>query len=204
MCWPRTCYPAIMLEPLRQSLVNPSETPAVMAKGLRGAVLGVYVSQVVMVLVVAGLVMVFAPQNINARGWAVWLAGFSFVLFVLVSAVVARGFDQKRSFAAALHAAILLGVASTVPAILACLLLTLEGARAGASALAFTSALLLAVSLTRVTGYALRIQHVPKEVPEPFAGFGSSSEFERPDWARSGERFSAGQHQPFSTTKPEH
>ena len=172
-----------MLEPLRQSLANPRETPAVMAKGLRGAVLGVYVSQVALVLVASGLVMLFAPRQVNARGWAVWLALFSFVMYVLVAATVARRFDLKRDFAAALHAAILLGVASTVPAVLACLLLALEGPRAGASALALTSALLLVSSLTRVTGFALRIRHEAKDAPEAFSGFGSSSEFERPDWA---------------------
>ena len=181
-----------MLEPLRQSFNHQAESPATVAKGLRRLVLSVYVSQVALVLVAAILVLVLVPPRLNVRGWAVWLAGFSFVFYFLVSAVMTRVFEQKRTFVSAMQAAIFLGIASTVPAVLACLLLALEGPRAGAPALAITSAMLLVASLARVTGYALRIQSDPKPEVERFEGFGSSSDFARPDWA---EQYGPGKEQ---------
>jgi hypothetical protein len=49
---------------------------------------------------------------------------------------------------------------------------------------------LLALSLSRVAGLVAQIQPVKASEPEVFEGFGSSSEFERPDWAA---KYSSGQ-----------
>jgi hypothetical protein len=168
---------------LRQLHHNPDSNPAQTIAGLRRVVLAVWASQVGLTLLVAIIArFVIAPRA--PLGFTQGFALVSLVLYLGVNAFVTLEVARSKSFAAVFQGCILLGAISTVPGVLACVLIALEGVRAGALLLGFASLILLASSLTRVAGFVAQIKVVKLEPEDQeFAGFGSSSEFERPDWA---------------------
>jgi hypothetical protein len=168
---------------LRQLNQNPDANPTQTIAGLRRVVLAVWASQVGLTLIVAIIArFVIAPRA--PLGFTQGFALVSLVLYLGVNAFVTLEVARSKSFAAVFQGCILLGAISTVPGVLACVLIVLEGVRAGALLLGFASLILLASSLTRVPGFVTQIKTVKLESEaQEFAGFGSSSEFERPDWA---------------------
>ena len=144
--------------------------------------LAVWVSQVGLTLVAALIArFVIAPRD--PLGFTQVFLAVSLVLYLLVSAFTRVQMTQAKNLATAFQASILLGAISTVPGVLACVLVALEGVRTGSLLLGLASLGLLALSLSRVAGLVAQIQTVKAVEPEIFEGFGSSSEFERPDWA---------------------
>ena len=161
---------------------NLNASPAQITAGLRRVMLAIWASQVGLTLIVALIArFVIAPRD--PLGFTQAFLGVSLVLYLLVSAFTRVQMTQAKNLATAFQASILLGAISTVPGVLACVLIALEGVHSGSLLLGLASLGLLAVSLFRVAGLVAQIQAVKTLEPEVFEGFGSSSEFERPDWA---------------------
>jgi hypothetical protein len=164
--------------------LNPTlnANPAQITLGLRRVMLAIWASQVGLTLVAAIIArFVIAPRD--PLGFTQVFLAVSLVLYLLVSAFTRVQMMQAKNLATAFQASMLLGAVSTVPGVLACVLVALEGVRIGSLLLGLASLGLLALSLSRVAGLVGQIQAVKPVEPEVFAGFGSSSEFERPDWA---------------------
>ena len=164
--------------------LNPSlnASPAQITAGLRRVVLAVWASQVGLTLIAAVIArFVIAPRA--PLGFTQAFLGVSLILYLLVSAFTRVQMTQAKNLATAFQASMLLGAVSTVPGVLACVLIALEGVRAGSLLLGLASLGLLGLSLSRVAGLVAQIQPVQAVEAEVFEGFGSSSEFERPDWA---------------------
>jgi hypothetical protein len=175
---------------LRQLNQNSDANPARTIAGLRQVVLMVWASQVGLTLI-AALIARFVLEPRAPLGFTQGFALVSLVLYLGVNAFVTLEVSRSKNFASVFQGCILLGAISTVPGVLACVLIALEGVRAGALLLGFSSLILLASSLTRVPGFVAQIKVVKLESEDQeFAGFGSSSEFERPDWA---EQFGSSQ-----------
>jgi hypothetical protein len=176
-------YPRAVTHNLRQFNQNPDANPTRTIAGLRRVVLAVWASQVGLTLIVAFIArFVIAPQA--PLGFTQGFALVSLVLYLGVNVFVTLEVARSKTFAAVFQGCILLGAISTVPGVLACVLVALEGVRAGALLLGFASLILLASSLTRVSGFVAQIKPIKLESEDQeFAGFGSSSEFDRPDWA---------------------
>jgi hypothetical protein len=168
---------------LRQLNQNPDANPTQTIAGLRRVVLAVWASQVGLTLI-AALIARFILEPRAPLGFTQGFALVSFVLYLGVNAFVTLEVARSKNFAAVFQGCILLGAISTVPGVLACVLIALEGVRVGALLLGFASLILLASSLTRIPGFVAQIKPIKLDPEErEFAGFGSSSEFERPDWA---------------------
>ena len=164
--------------------LNPTlnASPVQITAGLRRVMLAVWVSQVGLTLVAALIArFVIAPRD--PLGFTQAFLAVSLVLYLLVSAFTRVQMTQAKNLATAFQTSVLLGATSTVPGVLACVLVALEGVRTGSLLLGLASLGLLALSLSRVAGLVAQIQPVKAAEPEVFEGFGSSSEFERPDWA---------------------
>jgi hypothetical protein len=164
--------------------LNPSvnANPAQITLGLRRVMLAIWASQVGLTLVTAVIArLVIAPRD--PLGFTQAFLAVSLVLYLLVSAFTRVQMTQAKNLATAFQTSMLLGAVSTVPGVLACVLVALEGLRIGSLLLGLASLGLLALSLSRVAGLVAQIQPVQRAEPEVFEGFGSSSEFERPDWA---------------------
>ena len=161
---------------------NLNASPAQITSGLRRVMLAVWVSQVGLTLIAALIArFVIAPRD--PLGFTQVFLGVSLVLYLLVSAFTRVQMTQAKNLATAFRASILLGAISTVPGVLACVLVALEGVRTGSLLLGLASLGVLGLSLSRVAGLVAQIQPGKALEPEIFEGFGSSSEFERPDWA---------------------
>jgi hypothetical protein len=164
--------------------LNPTlnASPAQITLGLRRVMLAIWVSQVGLTLVAAVIArFVIAPRD--PLGFTQVFLAVSLVLYLLVSAFTRVQMVQAKNLATAFQASMLLGAVSTVPGVLACVLVALEGLRIGSLLLGLVSLGLLGLSLSRVAGLVAQIQAIKAAEPEVFEGFGSSSEFERPDWA---------------------
>jgi hypothetical protein len=164
--------------------LNPTlnASPAQITLGLRRVMLAIWASQVGLTLVAALIArFVIAPRD--PLGFTQAFLAVSLVLYLLVSAFTRVQMVQTKNLAMAFQASMLLGAVSTVPGVLACVLVALEGVRVGSLLLGLASVGLLGLSLSRVAGLVAQIQPVKAAEPEVFEGFGSSSEFERPDWA---------------------
>ena len=195
---PHLGYSRAVTSHLRQMNTNPEANPSRTIAGLRQVVLMVWASQVALTLIAALIArLVIEPRA--ALGFTQGFALVSLVLYLGVNAFVTLSVSRSKNFAAVFQGCILLGAISTVPGVLACVLIALEGLRAGALLLGFASLILLASSLTRVPGFVAQIKVVKLEPEDQFAGFGSSSEFDRPDWAA---QFGAGQNKhPTGSTR---
>jgi hypothetical protein len=195
---PRLCYPRDVTRTFRQLNANQDANPAQTISGLRQVVLMVWASQVGLTLVAAIIArLVMAPRA--PLGFTQGFALVSLVLYLGVNAFVTLEVARTKRFAAVFQGCILLGAISTVPGVLACVLIALEGVRAGALLLGFASLILLTSSLTRIPRLVAQIKAVQREPEEQgFSGFGSSSEFERPDWAA---QYGSNQHNSHEDAK---
>jgi drug/metabolite transporter (DMT)-like permease len=148
------------------------------ANALRQAVMGVFGSQVTLVLIITILASLFLNLEQHDRGWWIWLAGISVGLFMIVSAVALKELSQK-SFVPALRAAILLGAITSLPAVFAALLFILEGASFGAWAMVFVTTQTLVFAIAQVSLLGNNIEaplesnkQAELEIVERFQGFG--------------------------------
>ncbi len=137
-----------MLNDLQKTLKQQPEGNV--ANALRQAVLGVFGSQVALVMVTAVLAVLILKLEHYNRNWWLPLTGVSFALFMLGSGIAVAELRHK-TFIAALRAAILLGAISSIPAIFAALLFVLEGASLGAWILVFVTAQTLIFAIAQVS-----------------------------------------------------
>jgi hypothetical protein len=184
--------------------LNPTlnASPAQITAGLRRVMLAIWASQVGLTLVAAVIArFVIAPRD--PLGFTQVFLAVSLVLYLLVSAFTRVQMVQAKNLTAAFQTSMLLGAVSTVPGVLACVLVALEGLRVGSLLLGLASLGLLALSLSRVAGLVAQIQPVKAVEPDVFEGFGSSSEFERPDWATQygSDQYGSGQQSPTDANK---
>ena len=148
------------------------------ANALRQAVVGVFGSQVTLVLIITILASLFLKLEHHDRGWWIWLAAISIGLFMLVSAMALKELNQK-SFVPALRAAILLGAITSLPAVFAALLFILEGASFGAWVMVFVTVQTLIFAIAQVSLLGNDIEapletskQADLEIVERFQGFG--------------------------------
>ncbi len=149
------------------------------ANALRQAVLGVFGSQVLLVMIAAVLANLKLRLEPHERGWWIWLAGISLALFMLVSAIAIKELREKN-FVAALRAAILLGAISSLPAVFAALLFVLEGSSLGAWIMVFitTQSLIFAIAQVSILSTGIKApietsQQSELELAERFQGLGA-------------------------------
>ncbi len=144
-----------MLNDLRKTLKQQPEGNV--ANALRQAVLGVFGSQVALVIVTAVLAVLIMKLEPYNRNWWLPLTAVSFGLFMLGSGI-AVGELRHKTFIAGLRAAILLGAISSIPAIFAALLFVLEGASLGAWILVFVTSqtLIFAIAQVSILGADIR------------------------------------------------
>ncbi len=163
-----------MLNDLQKTLKQQPEGNV--ANALRQAVLGIFGSQVALVIVTAVLaVLIFKLEPYN-RNWWLPLTAISFGLFMLGSGI-AFGELRHKTFIAGLRAAILLGAISSIPAIFAALLFVLEGTSLGAWILVFvtTQTLIFAIAQVSILGADIRAPNKEEkqtelEIVERFQG----------------------------------
>jgi hypothetical protein len=137
-----------MLNDLQKTLKQQPEGN--IPNALRQAVLGVFGSQVALIIiaaVLAGLILKLEHYN---RNWWLPLTVISFAIFMLGSGLAIAELRHKV-FIAALRAAILLGAISSIPAIFAALLFVLEGASLGAWILVFVTVQTLIFAIAQVS-----------------------------------------------------
>ncbi len=144
-----------MLNDLQKTLKQQPEGNV--ANALRQAVLGVFGSQVALIIVTALLAVFIMKLEHYNRNWWLPLTAVSFGLFMLGSGI-AVGELRHKTFIAGLRAAILLGAVSSIPAIFAALLFVLEGASLGAWILVFVTAqtLIFAIAQVSILGADIR------------------------------------------------
>lgn len=145
-----------VLRSLRRALAD-GGPPAVVAAGLREAVLVTYASQLVaggLAALIAALALQSAPEP---RGWALVLLVVSAVSFAALTALARQAHDLPS----AVSAAVLLATGAAVPGLLGLLLATLEGPAGDAWMLAAASFGLLVSALGRATGLAARASGTP-------------------------------------------
>ncbi len=167
-----------MLNELQKTLKQQPEGNV--ANALRQAVLGVFGSQVAMVVVaaiIAAFILKLEPYN---RNWWLPLTAVSFGFFMLGSGI-AVGELRHKTFIAGLRAAILLGAISSIPAIFAALLFVLEGASLGAWILVFVTVqtLIFAVAQVSILGADIRApskaeKQTELEIVERFQGLSTN------------------------------
>ncbi len=165
-----------MLNDLQKTLKQQPEGNV--ANALRQAVLGVFGSQVALVIVAAILAALILKLEHYNRNWWLPLTAVSFGLFMLGSGIAIAEMRHKV-FIAALRGAILLGAISSIPAIFAALLFVLEGASLGAWILVFVTAQTLIFAIAQVSILGADI-HAPStlekqhelEIVERFQGLG--------------------------------
>jgi hypothetical protein len=147
-----------MLRNLQNALSEKHPTPTQTASGLRQALIAVYASQVGLIVLTAIAVWIIRAPVPRNLGWAWWLLALSAVMYGSIAFFAEREFGRARSFKNALQLAILLGVASALPAVFALLVMILEGLGIGAWVLLFASLQALIFGGLRVTVAAYRIQ----------------------------------------------
>jgi hypothetical protein len=146
-----------MLRTLQSVLTEKHPSPARVAAGLRQALLAVYASQVGLILLTAlGVWLIGAPAP-RDLGWSWVLLGLSALMYGCIAFFAEREFGRTPSLKSALQLAMLLGIASAIPAIFALLVMVLEGLRLGAWLLWFASLQALIFAALRLTVKAYRI-----------------------------------------------
>jgi hypothetical protein len=170
-----------MLNDLQKTLKQQPEGNV--ANALRQAVLGVFGSQVALVIVtavLAGLILKLEHYN---RNWWLPLTIISFGLFALGSGIAIAEMRHKI-FIAALRGAILLGAITSIPAIFAALLFVLEGPSLGAWIMVFVTlqTLIFAIAQVSILGAEIRApnnleKQTELEIVERFQGLGTNLDF---------------------------
>jgi hypothetical protein len=170
-----------MLNDLQKTLKQQPEGNV--ANALRQAVLGVFGSQVALVIVaaiLAALILKLEPYN---RNWWLPLTVISFGLFALGSGIAIAEMRHKI-FIAALRGAILLGAITSIPAIFAALLFVLEGSSLGAWILVFVTlqSLIFAIAQVSILGADIRPpnnleKQSDLEIVERFQGLAANVDF---------------------------
>jgi hypothetical protein len=150
------------LRTLRQVLAKREYNPPGMVAALRQALLAMYASQIVLIGLTA-LGLVWLSPRAPRDGFAWWFLLIGLAIFVFMALFAERAFWEEPSTRAGLHLAILLGVSSSLLAILGFLALVLEGLTLGVAALLISSGAALYFSMLRVEGAALKI---PPPEPE--------------------------------------
>jgi hypothetical protein len=128
--------------------LNPTlnASPAQITLGLRRVMLAIWASQVGLTLIAAIIArFVIAPRD--PLGFTQVFLAVSLVLYLLVSAFTRVQMTQAKNLATAFQTSMLLGAVSTVPGVLACVLIALEGLRIGSLLLGLASLGLLGVCL---------------------------------------------------------
>jgi hypothetical protein len=144
------------LRTLRQVLAKREYNPPGMVAALRQALLAMYASQIVLIGLTA-LGLVWLSPRAPRDGFAWWFLLIGLAIFVFMALFAERAFWEEPSTRAGLHLAILLGVSSSLLAILGFLALVLEGLTLGVAALLISSGAALYFSMLRVEGAALKI-----------------------------------------------
>jgi hypothetical protein len=144
------------LRTLRQVLSKRKHDPLGMVAALRQALVATYASQVILIGLTALGLLWFSPRA-PKDGFAWWFLLIGFAIFVFMALFAERAFWEEPSTRAGLHLAILLGVSSSLLAILGFLGLVLEGLTLGVAALLISSGAALYFSMLRVEGAALQI-----------------------------------------------
>lgn len=173
-----------MLEVLREVLVQRGGPPARIAQALRQAVGAVWASQFALIAVVG----VAAALMVRPRGldtvWTWAFMGVGAVMFAIMAAFTSNEIVKLPKLETGIRAAILLGGVAALPAVLAAVLLVLDGLGAGAVLLGLTSLAALFLSFGQVTQYAYLIAAQKREPLEPaFQGWAA------PDAGPVGWRF---------------
>jgi hypothetical protein len=137
-----------MLNDLQKTLKQQPEGN--LTNALRQAVLGVFGSQVAMVIVAAIIARLILKLEQYNRNWWLPLTVISFGLFMLVSGMAVAELRHK-TFIAALRASILLGAITSLPAVFAALLFVLEGSSLGAWILVFVTVQTLIFAIAQVS-----------------------------------------------------
>jgi hypothetical protein len=175
-----------MLNDLQKTLKQQPEGNV--ANALRQAVLGVFGSQVALVIVTALLAGFILKLEHYNRNWWLPLTVISFGLFALGSGVAIAEMRHKI-FIAALRGAILLGAVTSIPAIFAALLFVLEGSSLGAWIMVFVTlqSLIFAIAQVSILGADIRAPNQTEkqselEIVERFQGLGANFDFgSKPD-----------------------
>jgi hypothetical protein len=146
-----------VLRTLQDVLSQKHPPPPLIATALRQALLAVYGSQVGLIVVTAiGVLLIGAPTPRNL-GWSWWLLGLSMLMYATIAFFAEREFGRVPSLKSGLQLAMLLGIASALPAIFALLVMVLEGVQLGTWLLIFASLQALIFAALRVTILAYRI-----------------------------------------------
>ncbi len=145
------------LRTLREVLAKREYNPHGMVAALRQALVAIYATQVSLIALTALGVILFGPQRALRDGFAWWFLLIGLVIFVFMALFSERAFWEEPSTRAGLHLAILLGVSSSLLAILGFLALVIEGLTLGVAVLLISSGAALYFSLLRVEGAALKI-----------------------------------------------
>jgi uncharacterized membrane protein len=169
-----------MLNDLQKTLKQQPEGNV--ANTLRQAVLGVFASQVAMVIVAAVIAALVLKLEQYDHNWWLPLTIIGFGIFTLGSGMAVAELRHK-TFVAALRAAILLGAMTSLPAVFAALLFVLEGASLGAWILVFVTVqtLIFAVALVSILGADIRApngeeKQTELEIVERFQGLSQNLE----------------------------
>jgi hypothetical protein len=144
------------LRTLRQVLAKREYDPPGLVAALRQALVATYASQVILIGLTALGVLWLTPRA-PKDGFAWWFLLIGFAIFVFMALFAERAFWEDPSTRAGLHLAILLGVSSSLLAILGFLALVLEGLTLGVAALLISSGAALYFCILRLEGAALRI-----------------------------------------------
>jgi hypothetical protein len=170
-----------MLNDLQKTLKQQPEGNV--ANALRQAVLGVFGSQVALVIVAAILAALILKLEHYNRNWWLPLTIISFGLFALGSGIAIAEMRHKI-FIAALRGAILLGATTSIPAIFAALLFVLEGPSLGAWIMVFVTlqSLIFAIAQVSILGADIRApnnleKQSELEIVERFQGLGANFDF---------------------------
>ncbi len=147
-----------MFKTLQQVLNNGGGTPSQIVAAMRQAMLAVYASQVLLVVVTAVLIRLFLPAR--QTHWAALFAGVAIILYLAVVATV-QATMRQTDLASTLRSSIFLGAIASIPALFAFTLFALEGFSNGFFALLALAGLLLAITSFQVAALALQ---VPKKI----------------------------------------
>ncbi len=167
------CYSLVMLEVLRDVLVQRGGPPERVAAALRQAVGAVWASQVGLIAVVGIAVIAFNKPTGADDSWAWVFLAVSAVAYALVAAITSNDVAGSPKLVTGLKAAILLGAISALPVVLSVLLLALDGLSAGLVLLLLTAFAVLFLAFGQVTqyGYVIAAQKPDDAQDEAFQGW---------------------------------
>jgi hypothetical protein len=172
--WTVLWYHLVMLEVLRDVLVQRGGPPERVAAALRQTVGAVWASQVGLIAVVGIAVVAFTKPAGADDSWAWVFLAVSAVAYALVAAITSNDVANSPKLVTGLKAAILLGAISALPVVLSVLLLALDGLSAGLILLLLTAFAVLFLAFGQVTqyGYVIAAQKPDDTAQdEPFQGW---------------------------------